>query len=63
MEWTACIQGDDETPLAFVTRFAMLVNRFKALGRALSDSEIVTHFDLKASVNAAATAVTAGAKS
>ena len=63
MEWTACIQGDDETPSAFVTRFAMLVNRFQALGRSLSEDEIIIAFDLKASENAAATAVTAGAKS
>jgi len=63
MEWTACIQGDDETLSVFVTRFAMLVNRFKALGRELSESEIMTHFDLKVSVDATATAVTAGTKS
>jgi hypothetical protein len=63
LEWTACIQGADETPSAFVTRFDMLVNRFKALGRSLDESEIMTQFALKASVSAAETVVAANAKS
>jgi hypothetical protein len=40
-----------------VTRFDMLVNRFKALGRSLNESDIMTQFALKASVSAAETVV------